>query len=92
MSSIADYDAVLLISVSDQSASLQASWCRLRVSPFPDAVDHLIRRQCRERLRPAHTGPDVAGRYSLVRIVGLCFALLYGQIQATTGQYARLIW
>ena len=34
---------------------------------------------------------DVAGCCSLVRVVNLCFAVLYGQIQARTDQDHRLI-
>jgi hypothetical protein len=66
---------------------------RLEVTAVALAViRRQIHKQCRERLRPAYTGPDVVGLYSLVRIVSLCFALLYGQIQAITAQDPRLIW
>jgi hypothetical protein len=38
--------------------------------------DHLIRRLCRKRWRPAYMPSDMAGWHSLVRIVNLCFAVL----------------
>jgi hypothetical protein len=47
----------------------------------------LIRRPCRGCSRPAYMSSDVVGWHSLVHVVSLCFAVLYGQIQASADQH-----
>ena len=47
----------------------------------------LIRRPRRGCSRPACMSSDVVGWHSLVRVVSLCFAVLYGQIQAGADQH-----
>ena len=51
----------------------------------------LTRRVCRQCSRPGYIPCDLVGRYSLVRVISLSCALLYGQIQASADQDHRLI-
>jgi hypothetical protein len=51
--------------------------------------DHLIRRLFRGCCQPGYMPGNLAEWCSLVRVVSLCFALLYGQNQATTPQPPR---
>jgi len=54
-------------------------------------ADHLIRRVCRQCSRPGYIPCDLVGRHSLVRVISLSCAVLYGQIQASADQDHRLI-
>jgi hypothetical protein len=80
------------------SKVVQARGCALRLL-YVAAVqrlshvghDHLIRRVCRQCSRPGYIPCDLVGRHSLVRVISLSCAVLYGQIQASADQDHRLI-
>lgn len=48
-----------------------------------DSYQGLIRRVCRQSSRRGYIPPDLVGSHSLMRVVSLSCAVLYGQIQAS---------
>lgn len=64
---------------------------RVRLGFPAGPADHLIRRVCRQCSRPGYIPCDLVGRHSLVRVISLSCAVLYGQIQASADQDHRLI-
>jgi hypothetical protein len=50
----------------------------------------LIRRLCRPRSRPGYIPRGLVGRHSLMRVISLSCAVLYGQMQASADQDHRL--